>query len=71
MAGGGLQMAGRNRSFITYLRLRALFVPLLTDCGGTAQLWLQSFDWLVRNSPWQQCQGASSEVSTCTSIARR
>lgn len=34
MAGGGLQMAGRNRSFIAYLRLRALFVPLLTDCGG-------------------------------------
>lgn len=34
MAGGGLQMAGRNGSFITYLRLRALFVPLLTHCGG-------------------------------------
>lgn len=55
MAGGGLQMAGRNHSSDC---LHGRFVHLLADCGGIAQLCLQSYDWLVGNSPWQQCQGA-------------
>lgn len=35
MAGGGLQMAGRNHSSDC---LHGRFVHLLTDCGGIAQL---------------------------------
>lgn len=72
MAGGGLQMAGRNMSSITYLAVYVdylcdflLIVEELHNCAS------QSFDWLVRKSPWQQCQGAQSEVSTCTSIGRQ